>query len=139
MINCSFIIKMLSRSWNENRTTDRLQAIYIGHGDPESQIMNNSQVLGVGMGVGGKVEDLKFFLIKELMMMMIMIATFIVHDSINLNSQCVGGGGGGGGRRGRGNREKVIRIKEKEKDTKWVFRGLRNAAKESASLIVCGS
>ena len=52
------------------------------------------------------------------------------------------GGGGGGGER---NSEKVILLKEKERHilqsysrNRWVFRGLPDAAKESASLIVCG-
>ena len=52
-----------------------------------------------------------------------------------------GGGMGGGGER---NSEKVILLKEKERhvvqsysQNRWVFRGLPNAAKESASLIVC--
>ena len=45
---------------------------------------------------------------------MMMMSTFIVHDSINLNAQCAEGGRWGGG----GNREKVIIIEiQKKKKT----------------------
>ena len=57
----------------------------------------------------------------------------------------VGGGVGGGGGGGQRNSEKVILLKEKERHmvqsysrNRWDFRGLLDAAKESASLIVCG-
>ena len=33
-----------------------------------------------------------------MMMMMMIMSTFIAHDSINLNAQCAERGGGGGGR-----------------------------------------
>ena len=76
-------------------------------------------------------------------MMMMMMSTFIALDSINLNAQCVlvkwGDGKG---------RELESHKKDPQKDTwckvqshsqnRCVFRRLRNAAKETASLIVCG-
>ena len=46
------------------------------------------------------------------MMMMMVVSTFTVHDSVNLKAWCTEGVGGGGG---GGVREKVIIIKIKKK------------------------
>ena len=42
---------------------------------------------------------------------MMMMSTFIAHDSINLNAQCAEGGGGGADRE----KDIIIRIKKKKK------------------------
>ena len=76
------------------------------------------------------------------LLLMMMMSTFTAHDTINLNAQCAERGGGRGADR---EKDIIIRIKKKKKThgaksfTKQVrFQTLRNTAKESASLIVCG-
>ena len=75
------------------------------------------------------------------------MSTFIACGAINFKAQCAEGGRVGGGEVGRV-KEKVIRIKIKRKtkctvrshsENRWVFKRLWNGAKDSASLIVCGS
>ena len=73
-------------------------------------------------------------------MMMMMMSTFIVHDCTNLNVQCVEGC------IGKKRKSHNLKLKKPQKrhmvqsylQNRCIVRHLQNAAKEAASLIVCG-
>ena len=73
-----------------------------------------------------------------MVMMMMMMSTFIAHDSINLNAQCAEGEWGKYRESHNNSNKEKRHTVESHSQNRWGFRSLRNAAKESAYLIVCG-